>query len=115
MKLHHKILIGMVLGLLWAIGSAFVGGAQFTQDWIAPFGTLFINAMKLIAVPLVLFSIIDGVSYLGCPRLTHPCAPEKYEHMVAKYILTLVEPVKVRRKLLKQMVVFDVFQFEVDP
>jgi Na+/H+-dicarboxylate symporter len=68
MKLHHKILLGMLLGLLWAVGSAFAGGAEFTADWIAPFGTLFINAMKLIAVPLVLFSIIDGVGQVGNPR-----------------------------------------------
>jgi Na+/H+-dicarboxylate symporter len=68
MKLHQKILLGMGLGLAWAIGSAFVGGAQFTADFIAPFGTLFINALKLIAVPLVLFSIIDGVGQVGDPR-----------------------------------------------
>jgi Na+/H+-dicarboxylate symporter len=68
MKLHHKILLGMGLGLAWAVGSAFAGGAQFTADWIAPFGTLFINALKLIAVPLVLFSIIDGVGQVGDPR-----------------------------------------------
>ena len=68
MKLHQKILLGMGLGLAWAIGSAFAGGAQFTADFIAPFGTLFINALKLIAVPLVLFSIIDGVGQVGDPR-----------------------------------------------
>jgi Na+/H+-dicarboxylate symporter len=68
MKLHHKILLGMGAGLLWAIGSSFAGGAQFTADWIAPFGKLFINAMKLIAVPLVLFSIIDGVGQVGNPK-----------------------------------------------
>lgn len=68
MKLHHKILLGMGAGLVWAIASAFAGGAQFTADWIAPFGTLFINALKLIAVPLVLFSIIDGVGQLGDPK-----------------------------------------------
>ena len=56
------------MGLAWAIVSAFAGGAQFTADWIAPFGTLFINALKLIAVPLVLFSIIDGVGQVGDPR-----------------------------------------------
>ena len=69
MKLHQKILLGMGLGLAWAVGSAFAGGAQFTADWIAPFGALFINALKLIAVPLVLFSIIDGVGQVGDPRV----------------------------------------------
>jgi Na+/H+-dicarboxylate symporter len=68
MKLYHKILLGMGAGLIWAVASAFLGGAQFTADWIAPFGTLFINALKLIAVPLVLFSIIDGVGQLGDPK-----------------------------------------------
>ncbi|MGA1398545.1 MAG: dicarboxylate/amino acid:cation symporter [Schleiferiaceae bacterium] len=68
MKLHHKILLGMGAGLIWAAASAYLGGAQFTQDWIAPLGTLFINALKLIAVPLVLFSIIDGVGQLGDPK-----------------------------------------------
>ncbi|MGA0818739.1 MAG: dicarboxylate/amino acid:cation symporter, partial [Schleiferiaceae bacterium] len=68
MKLHHKILLGMGAGLVWAAASAYLGGAQFTQDWIAPLGTLFINALKLIAVPLVLFSIIDGVGQLGDPK-----------------------------------------------
>ena len=69
MKLHQKILLGMGLGLACAVGSAFAGGAQFTEDWIAPFGTLFINALKLIAVPLVLFSIIDGVGQVGDTRV----------------------------------------------
>ena len=41
------------------------GWNEFTLNWIQPFGDIFINLLKLIAVPLVLFSIISGVASLG--------------------------------------------------
>src|SRR5690606_6979441 len=67
LALHWKIIIGLVLGVIWAIESSKLGWSQFTINWIAPFGTIFINLLKLIAVPLVLFSIISGVAGLGDP------------------------------------------------
>lgn len=67
LALHWKIIIGLVLGIFWAIISSKLGWSQFTIDWIAPFGTIFINLLKLIAVPLVFFSIISGVAGLGDP------------------------------------------------
>ncbi|MAO08352.1 MAG: dicarboxylate/amino acid:cation symporter [Alteromonas sp.] len=65
LALHWKIIIGLVLGIIWAILSSTLGWSEFTIDWIAPFGTIFINLLKLIAVPLVLFSIISGVANIG--------------------------------------------------
>lgn len=65
LALHWKIIIGMVLGVIWALISSSMGWSQFTIDWIDPFGSIFINLLKLIAVPLVLLSIISGVSNLG--------------------------------------------------
>ncbi|MDT8346411.1 MAG: dicarboxylate/amino acid:cation symporter [Flavobacteriaceae bacterium] len=65
LALHWKILIGMLLGILWALFSGYFGFSQFTIRWIDPFGTIFINLLKLIAVPLVLFSIISGVANIG--------------------------------------------------
>jgi len=65
LALHWKIIIGLVLGIIWAIISSYVGLSKFTLDWIDPFGTIFINLLKLIAVPLVLFSIIHGISGLS--------------------------------------------------
>lgn len=67
LALHWKILIGMMLGILWAILSGVYGLNEFTNDWIDPFGKIFINCLKFIAVPLVLFSIISGVAGLGDP------------------------------------------------
>ena len=66
--LHWKILIGLLAGTLWALLSGMLGWSTFTLDWIAPFGTIFINLLKLIAVPLVLFSIISGIGGLGSPE-----------------------------------------------
>ena len=58
----------MVLGIIWALVSSSLGWSSFTIDWIDPFGTIFINLLKLIAVPLVLFSIISGVANIGDPK-----------------------------------------------
>ncbi len=65
LALHWKILLGMVLGVaLGFLMVSFSGGKEIVQDWIKPFGTIFINALKLIAVPLILGSLITGVSNL---------------------------------------------------
>ena len=62
--LHWKIIIGMVLGIIWAFLSIIFGWNNFTADWIGPFGSIFIRALKFIAIPLVMFSIIVGISSL---------------------------------------------------
>lgn len=65
LALHWQILTGMALGVIFAlILSNFEWGSGFINDWIKPFGTIFINALKLIAVPLILASLIKGVSDL---------------------------------------------------
>jgi len=63
--LHWKIIFAMILGVLWSFFSGHYGLSKFTSNWIEPFGTIFINCLKFIAVPLVLFAIITGVSTLG--------------------------------------------------
>ncbi|MDN3723507.1 dicarboxylate/amino acid:cation symporter [Aequorivita sp. SDUM287046] len=67
LALHWKIIIGLVLGIIWALLSSQLGWSEFTINWIAPFGKIFINLLKLIAVPLVLVSIISGVANIGDP------------------------------------------------
>jgi Na+/H+-dicarboxylate symporter len=63
--LHTQIVIGLLLGVAWALVSSYLGYSSFTIDYVLPFGTIFINLLKLIAVPLVLFSIITGISGLS--------------------------------------------------
>ena len=65
LALHWKILIGMALGVLFGlIMSNFEFGKDLISDWIKPFGTIFINSLKLIAIPLILASLIKGISDL---------------------------------------------------
>jgi len=64
-RLHWQIIIGLLLGLVYGTIAASFGWQKFTADWIAPFGTIFINLLKLIAVPLVLASLICGVASLS--------------------------------------------------
>ncbi len=61
MKLHWRIIGGLLAGVLFGIIAAIAGWAQFTADWITPFGTIFISSLKLIGVPLVLGSLVTGV------------------------------------------------------
>ncbi|MDX5345877.1 MAG: dicarboxylate/amino acid:cation symporter, partial [Hymenobacteraceae bacterium] len=65
LALHWQILIGMALGIAWGLAASSAGWNTFTQNWITPFGTIFINLLKLIAVPLVLVSLIKGISSLS--------------------------------------------------
>ncbi len=68
LALHWKIIIGLFLGIVWAVLSGFFGWSEFTSGWIAPWGRIFISLLKLIAIPLVLFSIIGGIVGLGDPK-----------------------------------------------
>ena len=63
--LHWQILIGMLAGVAVGVGLSYTSfGADLISDWVKPFGTIFINALKLIAMPLILGSLIKGVSDL---------------------------------------------------
>lgn len=65
LALHWQILLGMVFGVLFAfILIQFTWGKDIIVDWVKPFGTIFINLLKLIAVPLILASLIKGISDL---------------------------------------------------
>ncbi|MFT6756098.1 MAG: proton glutamate symport protein [Urechidicola sp.] len=65
LALHWKILLGMLLGVIVGIVMTnFDWGMKFVQDWIKPFGKIFINVLKMIAIPLILAALIKGVSDL---------------------------------------------------
>ncbi len=65
LALHWKILTGMVLGIIFGLLMINVnGGTTFVGNWIKPFGTIFVKLLKLIAVPLIIASLIKGISDL---------------------------------------------------
>ncbi len=58
-SLTMKILSALVLGII--VGCLFQSNSQFTVSYIKPFGTIFLNLIKTIVVPLVIFSITQGI------------------------------------------------------
>jgi len=65
LELHWKILIGMIIGIVFGFIMLQVdGGKGFVADWIKPLGTIFVKLLKLIAIPLILASLIKGISDL---------------------------------------------------
>jgi len=64
LALHWRIMIGMVLGIIFGMQMSYFDHAQFVIDWIKPFGTIFTKMLKLIAVPLIVASLIKGISDL---------------------------------------------------
>ncbi len=65
MALHWQILLGMLAGVIFGITYVYFNfDPQFVIDWIKPIGTIFINLLKLIAIPLIIASLIKGVSDL---------------------------------------------------
>lgn len=62
--LHWQILLGMLAGILFGLLAVGIDWKEFVIDWVKPFGTIFINLLKLIAVPLIIASLTKGVSDL---------------------------------------------------
>jgi len=65
LALHWKIIIGMFFGVVYGLVASSFGWVDFTNDWIKPWGKIFVNLLKLIAVPLVLASLVKGVASLS--------------------------------------------------
>ena len=65
LALHWQIIIGMILGVFFGILAYHFSLNNFTNNWIKPFGVIFVNLLKLIAVPLVFASLIKGVASLS--------------------------------------------------
>ncbi len=64
LALHWQILLGMLLGIMVGFLAVKINGENFVKDWIDPFGVIFINLLKLIAVPLIIFSLLNGIADL---------------------------------------------------
>ncbi|MEM1336207.1 MAG: dicarboxylate/amino acid:cation symporter [Bacteroidota bacterium] len=65
LELHWQILIGMVLGIVFGfVMTGFSWGGGFVSDWIQPLGTIFVKLLKLIAIPLIIASLVKGISDL---------------------------------------------------
>lgn len=64
LPLYGQIFIGLASGVIFGLIAVQFGWVDFTTIWIKPWGTIFINLLKLLAAPLILISLISGVSNL---------------------------------------------------
>jgi len=65
LALHWQILIGMLAGVIFGLCiKNMAGSEQFVKNWIYPIGVIFINLLKLIAVPLIIASLTKGIADL---------------------------------------------------
>ena len=64
-SLPYQILIALVLGIVLGLICYFGGFPEFTTNYLKPFGTIFINLLKFIVVPVVLLSMISGIISMG--------------------------------------------------
>ena len=65
LSLPAWIFIGMLAGIAAGLAFAFAGQGDFTTTWIKPVGTIYVNLLKFLVVPVVLLSIADGVISLN--------------------------------------------------
>lgn len=63
--LHWQIIIGLVAGLVFGIVASLTGLQGFTESFVAPFGTIFVRLLQLVAIPLVIASLVVGITNLN--------------------------------------------------
>ena len=74
MALHTKILLGLLIGVLggltvnWTLGGSNANVVWFVSNFTQPVGTLFLNLLLMIVVPLVFSSLVVGVAGIGDVR-----------------------------------------------
>ena len=65
MSLPTQILIALLAGVVLGLVCYFANLADFTANYLKPFGTIFVNLLKFLVVPVVLLSMIDGIISMG--------------------------------------------------
>ncbi|TCO70013.1 dicarboxylate/amino acid:cation symporter [Marinisporobacter balticus] len=66
LKLTTKIFIGLILGIV--VGLFLQSAPEIAKTYVKPFGTLFLNMIKMVIVPLVFSSLIVGAASIGDPK-----------------------------------------------
>ena len=65
LPLYLKILIGMAVGVLLGVLAVISGIGWLVCDYIKPFGIIFLNLLKLVAMPLIFASLVTGIAGLS--------------------------------------------------
>jgi proton glutamate symport protein len=65
LKLHWQIFIGLLAGVIFALIARYLGWQDFVLDYVSILGTIFLRALRMVIVPLIISSIISGVTGIG--------------------------------------------------
>ena len=65
LTLPVQIVIALIAGVIVGLICYFAGIPEFTTNYLKPFGTIFVNLLKFIVVPVVLLSMIEGIVSMG--------------------------------------------------
>ena len=65
LSLPKQIVISLILGIIAGLVFDLIGIPEFTTNYLKPIGTIFINLLKFIVVPVVLLSMIEGILSMG--------------------------------------------------
>ena len=65
LSLPQQILIALLLGVVVGLFFFFTDSAALTEQYLKPFGDIFVNLLKFIVVPVVLLSMIQGIISMG--------------------------------------------------
>ena len=84
LKLHWRVLIAMALGTIFAL--IFKENSLF----VAPLGTIFMRLLKMIIVPLILFSITTGVASLGDSKTLGRMGAKTFAYYFATSIFAIL-------------------------
>src|SRR5438094_8587656 len=68
MRIHVWMAVGLVAGLALGLVAAVTRSPlllAITGQWLRPFGTLFLNLLSMVVIPLVATALFTGVAGLG--------------------------------------------------
>ncbi len=65
LKLHWQIFIALILGIILAVLARAMGFESFVIDKVSVLGVIFLRALRMVIVPLIVASIISGVTGIG--------------------------------------------------
>ncbi len=90
LELHWQIFIGLIAGVILALLARFFHFESFVTNQVALLGTIFLRALKMIIVPLIVSSIISGVTGLGDAENFGRLATKTLSYYIVTSILAIL-------------------------
>jgi Na+/H+-dicarboxylate symporter len=88
--LHWQILIALVLGVLFGLAARFGGFEYVATDVVAVAGTIFLRALRMIIVPLIVASIVSGVTSIGSAESFGRLSLKTFGYYVATSLIAIL-------------------------